>query len=252
VTAVRLQIDGLYQLPLDEFTAARNALAKSLGGDQAKDVRALVKPSVVPWAVNQVYWRARATYDRLLKSGERLRAAQVAALEGRSADVREAGDAHRRAIADAVAQAERLASASNAKPAADALTRTFEALSLASSASATHGRLTEPLQPGGFEALAGIQLREAPAAKSRAAHAGPLTVVPRAKADGGRGAPTAAERAAAERARQHDVEVRKAEAALAAAETVEKVARAEWEGAHDAVLAARKQLLAARARKPDD
>ena len=43
MTAVHEQIDGLYRLPLDEFTAARNALAKSLGGDQAKEVRALVK-----------------------------------------------------------------------------------------------------------------------------------------------------------------------------------------------------------------
>ena len=44
-----------------------------------------------------------------MKSGEKLRAAQIAALEGRAADVRAAGDAHRRAIGEAVAEAERLA-----------------------------------------------------------------------------------------------------------------------------------------------
>ena len=103
-------IDDLYRQPLDAFVTARNALAKTLTGDDAKRVRALVKPTVVPWAVNQVYWQARPTYEKLLKSGERLRAAQIASLEGRrGGDVREAGDAHRTALADAVKAAERIA-----------------------------------------------------------------------------------------------------------------------------------------------
>src|SRR5438132_8944216 len=99
MSALDGRIDDLYQQPLSEFTSARNALAKSLTGADAKRVRALAKPTVVPWAVNQVYWHARAAYDRLMKSGERLRTAQIAALEGRRADVRTASDAHRRAIA---------------------------------------------------------------------------------------------------------------------------------------------------------
>jgi hypothetical protein len=156
VSALDAKIDDLYRLPLSEFTGARNALAKSLSGAEAKRVKALPKPTVVPWAVNQVYWRARATYDRLMKSGEKLRAAQIAALEGRNADVRAAGDANRRAISEAVAEAERLSSESGAKLAADALARTFEALSLATTASEIPGRLTETLQPAGFEALLGV------------------------------------------------------------------------------------------------
>src|SRR5688572_2072926 len=95
-------IDALYQLPLSEFTAARNALAKELSGAEAKEVRGLAKPTVVPWAINQLYWRARATWDRLRKSGERLRDAQIAALKGRGGDVRGTTEAHRRALADAV------------------------------------------------------------------------------------------------------------------------------------------------------
>ena len=133
MSALDGKIDDLYKLPLSEFTSARNALAKSLTGDEAKRIRALEKPTVVPWAVNQVYWRARSTSDRLMKSGEKLRAAQIAALEGKAADVRAAADAHRRAISEAVAEAERLAAASGAKPATDALARTFESLSLATS-----------------------------------------------------------------------------------------------------------------------
>ena len=156
MSALDAKIDELYRLPLAEFTAARNALAKTLSKDDAKVVKALEKPTVVPWAVNQVYWRARATYDRLMKSGEKLRAAQIAALEGRSTDVRAASEAHRRAISEAVAEAERLASPSGAKPGADPLARTFESLSLATSAPGQPGRLTDSLQPAGFEALAGL------------------------------------------------------------------------------------------------
>src|SRR5207249_8560783 len=112
--------------------------------------------TVVPWAANQVYWRARATYDRLVKSGERLRKAQIAALEGKSSDVRTATDQHRQAIADAVKEAERLAAADGSKPAPDALMRTFEALSLAAQPPDAPGRLTKELRPAGFEALTGV------------------------------------------------------------------------------------------------
>ena len=157
------KIDDLYRQPLDTFTESRNALAKTLSGADAKRVRALAKPTVVPWAVNQVYWQARPAYDKVIKSGERLRAAQIASLEGRrGADVREAGETHRRALADAVKEAERLAASSGAKPPADALMRTFETLSLASGSTEPPGRLTKPLQPSGFEALAGVEVKARP------------------------------------------------------------------------------------------
>ena len=61
MSALDAKIDDLYKLPLGEFTGARNTLAKSLSKDEAKLVKALEKPTGVPWAVNQVYWRARST-----------------------------------------------------------------------------------------------------------------------------------------------------------------------------------------------
>jgi len=67
-----------------------------------------------------------------------LRTAQIAALEGRAADVRAADEAHRRAIADAVAPPE------------------------------PPGRLTHLLQPGGFEALAGIRVRDTGSGRTHA------------------------------------------------------------------------------------
>ena len=152
------QINDLYRLPLAEFTTARNALVKTLRGADATRVRTLAKPTVAAWAVNQVYWRERATYEQLMRAGDAVRRAQIAALTGKPAGstVREAGDAHRRALADAVKAAERIASAAGSHPAPDVLMRTFEALSLASAVAETQGRLTDALQPAGFEALAGV------------------------------------------------------------------------------------------------
>ena len=48
------QIDKLYQLPLDEFTSARNALAKE-AGPAAAEVRALQKPPLAAWAPNILF-----------------------------------------------------------------------------------------------------------------------------------------------------------------------------------------------------
>ena len=48
------RIAELYQGPLDEFTAARNALAKETG-DSA--IKKLEKPNLAAWAVNQLYWQ---------------------------------------------------------------------------------------------------------------------------------------------------------------------------------------------------
>lgn len=156
VSSLDDRIDDLFKQPLNEFTRERNALMKTVRGADATRVRTLAKPSVVAWAANQIYWRARSVYERLMKSGERLRKAQIAALTGKSADLREANDAHRRAVADAVKEAERFAAEAGSRPAPDALMRTFEALSLANEPPAPPGRLSKPLQPAGFEALAGV------------------------------------------------------------------------------------------------
>lgn len=156
--AIDEKIDDLYKGPLENFIPARAELAKTLSGADAQRVKKLAKPTIVPWAVNQVYWRARPTWDRLTKSGEKLRSAQIAALKGKSADVRAATDAQRSAIRDAVAAATKFASAAGASPGADALMRTFEAVSLATDLPEPPGRLTRPLQPAGFEALSGVSI----------------------------------------------------------------------------------------------
>jgi hypothetical protein len=157
------QIDDLYRLPLGEFTAARNALAKTLSGADASRVKRLEKATVVPWAVNQLYWRDRSAWDRLMKSGAGLRTAQIAALEGKKTDVRKAGEAHRKALAEAVERATELAAEHAAKPGAEPLARMLEALSISAAPLPHPGRLTDVVQPAGFEALTGVTPSAVPA-----------------------------------------------------------------------------------------
>mgnify|MGYP001176960089 CR=1 FL=1 len=68
------QIDQLYQLPLDEFTVARNALAKDSG---ASEIKKLEKPNLAAWTVNQLYWRNRKAYDEVTKAAERMRLVSI-------------------------------------------------------------------------------------------------------------------------------------------------------------------------------
>lgn len=144
-------IDALYQAAPGEFTAARNTLAKARGA-AGGDIKALEKPTLPAWAVNQVYWRDRATFDALLNASAAMRQAHVQVISGRSADVPAAEEAHHTAVKAAVqaarAHIERVGE--KATPATiEAITETFQALPTNDPA----GRLTRPLKPMGFGAL---------------------------------------------------------------------------------------------------
>jgi len=221
--SVESSIDELYKGPVESFVAGRTALARTLKGDEARQVKALQKPRVGAWAVNQLYWHARPLYERVAKSGEKLRAAQIAALSGRRADLRTATEAHHRAIGDAVTEASRLAAAAGLHPGAEELIRTFEALSLARELSERPGRLTRPLQPAGFEALAGIAVKGRPQEAATPAPA-PVAQAPQNRQDN-----AAVRRAQAAAERKRAAEIAKAEAAVARAEAAEAQARDQWE-----------------------
>jgi hypothetical protein len=247
------RIDDLYRLPLNEFTAARNALAKTLGGEEAKRVRALAKPTLVPWALNQLFWKARPTYERLLKSGESLRKAQIAALEGRGGEIRRASEAHRKALADSVREAVRLAEAEGSHPGADDLARMLEALSLAATHPEQPGRLTELVRPAGFEALAGVPVAQ-PKESVPVAHAKEKPAVAagsrstRATEDtGAREAAASREReAAAARRREAEGRVTAAALALERAKAAEDAARDAFERSQETRRTAEATLAAAR------
>jgi hypothetical protein len=249
VPSLESSIDRLYQGPLAEFVSARTALVKTLSGDEAKRVKALQKPAAVAWAVNQVYWHARPAYDRLLKSGAALRAAQISALGGRAADLRGAADVHRKALAAAVKEAQRLAGSAGANPNPDALTRTLEALSLATTAGEAPGRLTQPVQPAGFEALAGVAVSETPPATLHAVSVrrqdDPLA---RRREQKEKEKEKARAEAAAEAERQRQAEIKTAQAAVAQAQRDEAKARSEWENRKRDLEAAERTLF--RLQKP--
>src|SRR5215210_3636799 len=104
------EIDRLFSLPLDEFTAERNALAKRLkqAGDTeaAEQVRALAKPSVAAWAVNQLTRREPEAMRSLLNVGGRLRSAQERSLKGeRTAEELRAAQAEERDVIRKLARA---------------------------------------------------------------------------------------------------------------------------------------------------
>ena len=77
-------IDRLYALPLEEFVAARNELARALKkdgeADAAAEIAALKKPTLVAWAVNQLAHTRRREVDLLLDAGKRLVDAQQASI----------------------------------------------------------------------------------------------------------------------------------------------------------------------------
>lgn len=160
---VDADIDRLFQLPLDEFTPARNALARERGKDGAA-IKALQKPSVPAWAINQLYWRQRSVYDRLVSSSQELRDQHRQILEGTGGSIRDAEKTNREALRDATDAVKTILADENqaATPGTmAAVAETLEALP----ADEAPGRLTRPLKPLGFEALAGLALR--PAADSR-------------------------------------------------------------------------------------
>ena len=255
-------IDTLYQLAPGEFTAARNALAKTLKGADAARVKALVKPTAVPWAINQLYWHRRSTYDRLVAAGRGLRDAQIAALGGRGSDVARATETHRKALADAVRDAGAVASEHGIKPAVDQLSRMLEMLSLRAEGDDTPGRHVDLVQASGLEALAGIALAEGTtferpkivrlpvAEKRRASEAAPDADAERRRMEEAAAARKEAEQRVEEAERTLD-EARDVEAAaqraVTEAEAVLERAQKAVEEARRARRAASEALNAARA-----
>ena len=160
-TPAEAELDRLYQGPLQDFIAFRNALAASLkkAGDahESKSVKALAKPSASAWAVNQVFWKERAIFDALIDASDRLRAALAS---GPS----DAAERERHEAVNAAVRRARSVLEESGQNASDALMRrvatTFDALASYGSANPNpmNGRLTEDLEPAGFGAFTALVL----------------------------------------------------------------------------------------------
>lgn len=161
------EIDRLFELPLDEFTAARNELAKRLkqNGDAAaaEQVRALAKPSVAAWVVNQLARRDTEAVRSLLNLTARLRSAQERSLRGeRAADELRAAQTEEREILRTLTQrageilreADRAASRTTLERVASIL----RAAAVAEPALLRRGRLAGDVEASGFDAFAGLEV----------------------------------------------------------------------------------------------
>lgn len=155
-------VDALFKLPLTEFTDARNALAtqlkKSGRTGEATVVKALAKPSVSAWAVNQLYWDHRDAFDELVEVGEQLQELQTSGISGKVNEMRAALEARRSALTQLSDLATTLLEDAGHSPSPDTLRRvssTLEALSSrgASDDGPTPGRLSTDVDPPGFESL---------------------------------------------------------------------------------------------------
>jgi hypothetical protein len=214
------ELDRLYQVPLAEFTAARNELAKAAGADAA-GIRALAKPSVPAWAVNQLYWRERRTYDALVRASERLRAAHTRAIGGKKIDLAALELQHQAGVKKA-ADAIRAILARSGDPATPATMAAVIDTLQALPGGGTPGHLSRPLAPLGFGAL-GALMKGAATPKTLAEVV--TFAPPKPKADERAEAERQAKADAARRLKHVDAELARVQKALAAQRSV--VQRAE-------------------------
>lgn len=151
-------IDTLYRGPLDEFTAARNALVKETGD---ASIKKLEKPNLAAWAVNQLYWHQRRLYDEVIKTSGQVRTAHRQLLAGKSANVRAAETFHSEAMRKAKDAIRAILTAAG-NTASDALMTPVNETLDALPTTDPPGRLTKPLRRTGFEALQGVTIAAKP------------------------------------------------------------------------------------------
>src|SRR5215203_2048709 len=154
-------IDALFTLPLAEFTGERNTLAARLKKEghpnDAARVKLFGKPSVSAWAVNQLYWQHRDTFDELIAAGKSFRPRAASKVT----DMRNSLDARREVLVELTEHAETLLRDGGHNPSPDTLRRvttTLEALSAYALLpdGPTPGRLTQDVDPPSFESLASL------------------------------------------------------------------------------------------------
>jgi hypothetical protein len=148
------RVDELYALPLEEFTAARNELVRQLqdAGDKgsAKEVRALRKPTLGAWAVNQLARRHADELRELMDLRDRLASGDASALRAASSE-------RRKLVASLTDHARALIEEAG-HPSTPATLESVSKSLLAGGTEAEReliltGRLTRELAPSGFEGL---------------------------------------------------------------------------------------------------
>src|SRR4051794_11882045 len=124
-----MDADALFEEDPRTFVAARDLLAKELRAagkrDEAAGVRALRRPSVSAWALNQVARRDARTVEELISSIERARVAQDEVLAGAERQTLRDAMADRRQALVAVIDHARAVMEESGRP-SDTATRNIE------------------------------------------------------------------------------------------------------------------------------
>jgi hypothetical protein len=229
----------LYALPLGDFTAARDALAKQLrdGGDPdgAAAVKQLRKPSVVAWAVNAAAREHPEDIEALLEAGRNLRSAQRRTLTVAGTDELRRATEDRRAVLQRLTDAALAAIGDRGAPHRDAIEGTLTAASIDDEVGRrlSEGTLDREARPeAGFGAVEGFEVLTGGAGSAAEPEESPT---PAARREAGRERARAlreAERRAeaaertAQRAAEHAARLKeKAAEAAAAAKEAESEAR---------------------------
>jgi hypothetical protein len=203
---------ALYQLPLEQFVATRDQLARRLRAagdrDRARQVAALRRPPVSAWAANQLAHAAPNALAELLEVGAALRQAQQDALAGQPGAARQLRTASthlRAAITRLGARAETLLVRSGHAASDATLARLAATLQAAATgdeatrAALAQGRLPGDLDPAGF----GLEVAPAPAEPAAPADQVPAApVAPAGQAKARREQARAAARRALEQTRR--------------------------------------------------
>jgi hypothetical protein len=227
------ELDGLYALPLEEFTKARNDLVSRLKKahqtEAADAVRALKKPTVVAWAANRLAREEPKRVAALLAAGDRLRDAQQRSLGGKAKpdEVTDAAAAEREAIRALLTSARTLLGDRATAALLDRLGQTLRAAAVDEHGRRLleRGRLTEELHAVGFGPLEAVkQVRRrgdevARAARERVASLRAEAKALEAEAQSAERAAASAEAAA--RALADEADQRRADADRVAAELAE-------------------------------
>jgi len=248
-------VDRLYGLPLDAFVGERDALAKELRAagqrDEANAVKALKKPSVAAWAVNQALRTQSKAARELWKAGDALAAAQEAILAGKGsgADLRAATERERAAVEPLVDAARGLLTASGgdlSEATIERVRQTLHAGAIDPDAreEVALGRAVRERAPQG---LFGGGVAEAPAPRARKAEAAPAKRGSKADAPAKRDskADAAAKREAAKRERE---EAARERTEAAARERARKAAQQRVDKAEKALATAEQRTADAAER----
>jgi hypothetical protein len=159
------ELDALYDLPLEEFTKARNDLAgrlrKAHQAEAAAEIRGLKKPTVVAWAANRLARDEPTLTAALLEAGELLRDTQQRALAGNAKqdEITDAASVERETIRALLTAARKRFGDRATSALLDKLSQTLRAAAVDPVARQLleRGRLTEELKAVGFGPLEAVK-----------------------------------------------------------------------------------------------